>query len=109
MNVQRSSSARYQTAATSDTASADVEEPEPNPKPTEASRPPKTIEEYLVGQLELDSGCTAEAVIPPPEACPGYVQTAGSLASMHFVTLVVIFGFMVILLEMSMFIFREKG
>lgn len=80
----------------------------PAPQQAETPRPPRTIDEYLLGQLEIDSGCATEAVIPPPDACPGYVQTAGSLASMHFVTLVVVFGFMVILLQMTMVIFKDK-
>lgn len=105
MIAQKSSSSRYQSESTSNAQTVSAAS---QGQTTEEPRPPKTIDEYLVGQLEIDSGCTAEAVIPPPEACPDYVQAAGSLASMHFVTLIIVFGFIVILLEMSTLIFKDR-
>lgn len=61
------------------------------------SRAPRSIEEYLVGQFELASGCTHTPQIPVPDTCSWPVQTLGLVASFPIITLMFagIFGFVI--------------
>ena len=63
---------------------------------------PTTLEEYLVGALELQSGCAKEAVIPPPSACPKSVHSMYAFSHSHALTILVVVIFVAILAQLTM-------
>lgn len=64
------------------------------------TREPQTFEEHLVAYLENDEDCVEEAVIPPPDTCPDSVHFMYGLAKWHIFTAVIVFIFVLILLQM---------
>lgn len=62
-----------------------------------SSRAPKTLEEFIIGYLELKEGCSTEAVIPPPSACSDYIHAFQALADTQLISIGLIVAFGLIL------------
>ena len=70
-------------------------------------REPMTFDEEIVGFLEIETGCvTEEAVIPPPDDCSAWVQSAYGFAQWHLMTGVIIFVFLLMIFQLSMLAFN---
>lgn len=66
------------------------------------SHAPQTLEESLVGMMELQSGCAKEAIIPPPLTCPKSVHSMYSVSQSHVITIVIIAVFVLALVQLTM-------
>ena len=53
-----------------------------------------TLEQQIVGQWEIASGCATTVVLPPPEACPRFIHQLYNIAQWHPITSFVIFVFL---------------
>ncbi len=66
------------------------------------SHAPQTIEESIVGMMELQSGCAKEAIIPPPLTCPKSVHTMYAVSQSHAITILIIVIFVAVLAQLTM-------
>ena len=52
------------------------------------TNPPKTIEEFVVSTIAIESRCTETLLFPPPQTCPRAIQIATMVASWHIMTVI---------------------
>jgi len=56
------------------------------------------IEQQIVGQWEIASGCTSTVVLPPPDACPPIIHQLYGIAEWHPISSFIVFVFIACLL-----------
>lgn len=72
-------------------------------------REPRTIDEIVVGFLELEEGCVREeAVIPPPDTCSDIVHYAYQASQWYLLTGLIILVFIGMIVELSWLAIKEK-
>ena len=74
----------------------------------EVGREPQTIDEMLVGFLEVEEGCVEEAIIPPPEDCSALVQYTHGLAQWHLLTGLIVLVFVAMIIQLSLLAMKGK-
>ncbi len=65
-------------------------------------RAPKNLDEQIVGIFELNDRCVVgNPVIPPPDNCSSYVQTFYRVSQWHLLTGLIVFIFVVVLIQLT--------
>ncbi len=59
------------------------------------------LEQQIVGQWEIASGCASAVVLPPPDACPRMIHQLYGIAEWHPITSFFVFMFIVFLIYVS--------